>query len=321
MIMPHVSVVIPVYNGNNYLRESITSVLAQTYNDYEMLVVDDGSTDGTWELIQSYGERVRGFRKPNGGVASALNLGLKEMHGRWFAWLSHDDLWLPAKLEQQVEFLQKNPQFKACYTDYFVIDGQGHMMHEVETPWYPQAQARRVLFGEMYMGGSTMLIDRVCFERVGLFSEALRTTQDVDMWLRLLRDFEIGRVPEKLAMERVHAAQDSRKTVLHDQEKQATYERIFLDLGAKCLFSDLEFSGSERQLNARAHNWFADTMAKYRGYDDLAGRHYAQSIALDLAWNNPARVKRLVVKAPQWLRTVYHGVRHLTLSASRKSTK
>jgi glycosyltransferase involved in cell wall biosynthesis len=310
--MSTVSVVIPVFNGTNYLGEAVDSVLAQTYRDYEILVIDDGSTDASWDLIQSYGDRVRGIRKPNGGCASALNVGLAEMRGKWFAWLSHDDLWLPRKLERQVGFLKQHPEFKACYTDYFVIDAVGQRLRQVETPWYPRAKAARTLFGSMYMGGSTMLIERQCFDRVGRFSEVLRTTPDVDMWLRLLAHFEIGRVADPLAMERTHAAQDSRtKSVFMEEEKQATFERLFLDLGAD-LFADLGFTGSERKLNAHAHNWFADTMANDRLYDDLATRHYARAIALDPAWNNPARVKRIRVKARKWLRAAYHGVRRFT---------
>lgn len=95
---PVVSVIIPVYNGAKYLMEAIDSVLSQTFTDFELLVVDDGSTDETWGLIQSYGSRVRGFRKLNGGVASALNLGIRESRGKWIAWLSHDDAFLPKKL-------------------------------------------------------------------------------------------------------------------------------------------------------------------------------------------------------------------------------
>ena len=90
---PVVSIVIPVYNGSNYLREAVDSALQQTYGRTEVIVVDDGSDDGgrTDAIIRSYGDRVRRFRKPNGGVSTALNHGLREMTGEWFAWLSHDD--------------------------------------------------------------------------------------------------------------------------------------------------------------------------------------------------------------------------------------
>ncbi|MBN1936395.1 MAG: glycosyltransferase [Anaerolineae bacterium] len=317
-LSPTISVIIPVYNGTNFLHEAVDSVLAQTWTDYELVVIDDGSTDGTWNIIQSYGERVRGFHKPNGGVASALNMGLEKMRGRWFAWLSHDDLWLPNKLARQIEFLHQYPQFRACYTDYFVIDSQGTVLCQVETPWYPRAQALRVLFGQMYMGGSTMLVERTCFDRVGRFSESLRTTQDVDMWLRLLRQFEIGRVPEKLVKERIHLAQDSRKVELHDQEKQTTFQRLFQEFGVAGLFPEWASSASEPQVIARAHTWFADTMARYRGYDSLAAAYYVRALALDPSLCSLARSRLIAVRIRQHLRVVYHQLRRIAFYLSRK---
>ena len=128
---PQVSVVIPVFNGINYIEEAINSVLAQSYENQEIVVVDDGSTDGTWELLKKYKSKVRSFRKENGGVASALNLGLGEMRGVYFAWLSHDDVFLPEKTARQVDFLQKNESFAACYSDYFRIDSEGKILREI----------------------------------------------------------------------------------------------------------------------------------------------------------------------------------------------
>jgi glycosyltransferase involved in cell wall biosynthesis len=301
---PAVSVIIPVYNGTNYLGEAIESVLAQTFTDYELIVIDDGSTDRTWNIIQSYGQLLRGVQKSNGGVASALNRGLKEMHGRWFAWLSHDDLWLPTKLEYQVNFLLKSPQFKACYTDYFIIDSQGVILKEVETPWYPRQQAARIMFGQMYMGGSTMLIERACFERAGWFSETLRTTQDVDMWMRLLRYFEIGRIPEKLAKERTHPGQDSRKVAIHDQEKAETYSRIFEEWGVAELFPEWPASADQAQTSAKAHTWFGDTMANDRKYYALANLYYIRAIKIYPSWRNPAWTKWLVNQVRRFIHSI-----------------
>jgi len=292
--MPNISVVIPVHNGTNYLRESIASVLAQTYTDYELLVINDGSTDGTWDLIQSYGEHVRGFCKANGGVASALNLGLKEMQGRWFAWLSHDDLWLPEKLEKQVAFLEANPQFKACYTDFFVIDAKGKILREVNTPWYPRPQSMRVLFGRMYIGGCTMMIDRACFDRVGLFNENLRTTQDVEMWFRILRCYEIGRLAEKLTQQRTFSGQGSRTIVNHETEKMATYTRLFQDMDVAGLFPEYAANASQPRTIAQLYTWFGDTMALYRGWNTLADKQYGRSIAIWPSWRNMARIKRVI---------------------------
>ena len=101
---PLVSIVIPVYNGANFLAEAIDSALAQTYRNLEVIVVNDGSTDGgaTERIACSYGDKIRYFSKPNGGVSSALNLGIEKMKGEYFSWLSHDDLYAPDKIENQV---------------------------------------------------------------------------------------------------------------------------------------------------------------------------------------------------------------------------
>ena len=302
------SVVIPVYNGTNYLCEAIDSALAQTYINYEVLVIDDGSTDGTWELIQNYGERVRGFRKPNGGAASALNLGIKEMHGRWFAWLSHDDLWLPEKLEKQVAFLEANPQFKACYTDYFVIDAKGNILQEVETPWYPRVQSMRVLFGRMYIGGCTMMVDRACFDRVGLFSEELKYTQDVEMWLRLLRQFDIGRLPEKLIKQRTHPGQGSVSVKpAHREETKNLYERIFREWGIAVIFPELSNSLNDPRTVARVHTWFGDTVAFHRGFFEVADIQYRKSRDVWPSWKNSATIKLVLgSRAFFFPKRVYH---------------
>jgi len=320
MTMPNVSVVIPVYNGTNYLREAIAGVLAQTYTDYEVLVVDDGSTDGTWELIQSYGERVRGFRKPNGGVASALNLGLKEMHGRWFAWLSHDDLWLPEKLEKQVAFLEANPQFKACCTDYFVIDAKGNILREVETPWYPRVQALRELLATGYIHGSTMMIDRSCFEQVGLFSEQWRYTQDTNMWLRLSNRYEIGHMDESLVKQRDHANQGSTNVRASNDEAQIMYGDVFSEIGVAGIFPEMSAVATTPQAVAKAYVWFGDTMALRRQRYTFANEQYKKAMYIYPSWRNLARLRWVVgAKRYIFLTRVYRKCRNLMGVAIRAS--
>jgi glycosyltransferase involved in cell wall biosynthesis len=107
---PLVSIVIPVYNGSNYLSEAIDSALSQTYKNIEIIVVNDGSNDNgkTRDIALSYGEKIRYFEKENGGVATALNLGIREMRGEYFSWLSHDDVYYPDKIETQVEYINKS---------------------------------------------------------------------------------------------------------------------------------------------------------------------------------------------------------------------
>ncbi|MFZ2096067.1 MAG: glycosyltransferase [Anaerolineales bacterium] len=289
-----ISVIIPVFNGANYLREAIDSALSQTYRNHEIIAVDDGSTDETWSIIQSYGSRLEGIRKANGGVASALNCGIQHAKGDYVAWLSHDDLFLPNKLEQQVTFLQRFTQFKACYTDYYVIDGQGKILAEVETPWYPREQAIRKLFGSVYVHGCTMLIERACFERAGLFSERWRYTQDTEMWLRLLRHFEIGRVPEKLVKGRSHPAQGSRNIEVHNAESQTMYSQVFEELLAEGVFAEVARSDNNPKAIARAYMWLGDTMAIHHGWYVFADEKYTRAIALYPSWKNPARLKRMI---------------------------
>jgi hypothetical protein len=106
-ITPKVSIIIPVYNGSNFLREAIDSALAQTYENIEILVINDGSKDNgkTEEIALSYGEKIHYFSKENGGVSSALNMAIKEMTGEYFSWLSHDDLYYEDKVKRQIETL------------------------------------------------------------------------------------------------------------------------------------------------------------------------------------------------------------------------
>jgi glycosyltransferase involved in cell wall biosynthesis len=287
---PLVSIIIPVYNGTNFLHEAIDSARSQTFTDYEILVVDDGSTDKTWELIQSYGNKIRGFQKENGGVASALNLGITEMRGKYFAWLSHDDLWVPEKLEKQVAFLKKNPQFKACYTDFFVADETGKILKEVETPWYPRPQSIKALFGRMYIGGCTMMIDRSCFDTVGLFNKQLRTTQDGEMWLRILSQFDIGRVPEKLVKERHHTQQGSLDIQPHQVEAQIMFSHMYELLGIKTLFPGIANTGATPSARAKGYIWLGNTMSLRRGWFDYADQQYLSAIRIYPVWNNPARI-------------------------------
>ena len=133
-IHPLVSIVVPVYNGTNYVRQAIDSALAQTYSNIEIIVVNDGSTDDgeTERVVRAYGDKVRYFNKSNGGVSSALNLGIHEMKGEYFSWLSHDDEYYPQKIEQQMNLLSEYETGKylaLCGTEF--IDTQGKVLDKV----------------------------------------------------------------------------------------------------------------------------------------------------------------------------------------------
>jgi glycosyltransferase involved in cell wall biosynthesis len=209
-VEPRVSVVIPVYNGSNYLAQAIDSALAQTWPNVEVLVVDDGSDDGgaTARIAQSYGDRIRFLQRGHGGVAAALNTGIREMRGDCFAWLSHDDVYLPHKLERQVRALLATGPDAIVYSDYELVGPDLRHIKTKALPHIPPACFRLWLMTEAALHGCTLLVPRHCFDDV-TFDERLSTTQDYDMWFRLARRFRFVHIPEVLLRYRIHGRQES----------------------------------------------------------------------------------------------------------------
>ena len=293
-----VSVVIPVFNGRDLVGEAISSVTRQSYTDVELLVVDDGSEDGTADFVRDYEPRAQLIRKPNGGVASALNVAIRAARGHWVAWLSHDDLFLPSKLERQVAAMEANPEWAGCYTDYQIADVHGCKTGEVTTPWYPRSEAVKRLFACGYIGGSTTLVRRDCYSEVGYFREDLRYTQDTNMWMRLLSRWELGRVGEVLAVERHHEQQGSKvKRQALAQEAQRMYLEF---VSAHAPFLTGREEPEPRDL-ARAYVWLGDSM-RMRDWDRFSRTLYREAIRLAPAHAGDAyfRLARAVVGG--WLR-------------------
>lgn len=207
-----VSIVIPVFNGANYLADAIDSALAQSWHAVEVIVVDDGSNDGgkTRAIAQSYGERIRFVSKENGGVATALNAGIAAMRGRWFSWLSHDDLYLPRKVEEQVTVLRKAGPGCFAFSDFELMDASGTVVHR-QSPtsgFDPDQPLWAVLEGRI--NGCTMMLPREMLQAAGGFDPHLPTTQDYELWFRLLRRHRLLPVPGALVRQRMHPGQHSR---------------------------------------------------------------------------------------------------------------
>lgn len=209
---PRVSIVIPVFNGADYLREALDSALAQTYRNIEVLVVNDGSSDGgaTEQIARSYGDRIRYFVKPNGGVASALNRSIEEMTGEYFSWLSHDDLYTPDKVEREVLSLSGPERDRTIvYSDYAVFSTDPTAVAPVRMPGVPPERFRYWITIENSLHGCTLLIPKSAFDECGRFDETLRTTQDYDLWFRMARRYRFVHVPEILVKARSHPDQGS----------------------------------------------------------------------------------------------------------------
>lgn len=218
MIMnPLVSIIIPVYNGSNYLKEAIDSALNQTYKNIEIIVVNDGSKDdgATERIALSYGDKIRYYAKENGGVSTALNKGIEEMRGEYFSWLSHDDLYTEKKIEKQVSLIteeNKNCIFR-CGSMFVDKDTKIIKRKSFSAPlkdgYYTYDKMLSTVFEGNVMGGCTLLIPRVLFDKFGNFKTEIRYMQDLDMWYRFLTggvDF-ICHTSDIGVLSRVHAQQ------------------------------------------------------------------------------------------------------------------
>ena len=186
--MPLVSVVIPVYNGERFLRESLESVFAQTFQDYEIICVDDGSTDGSCALLKQYGARVRVVQQANAGQSAARNAGVRQATGAFVAFLDQDDRWYPPKLAQQVAVLNAESDVALVHCNYDRMDGDGRVL-VAGAALAEQASALAsplgCLIGEALVFPSAMLVRRDVFQRVGGFDPELRGFEDFDLIARL----------------------------------------------------------------------------------------------------------------------------------------
>lgn len=200
--VPLVSVVIPAWNSASTLPRTIGSVLAQTWMQRELIVVDDGSSDDTMALLVSYGDQLRAVRQANAGPSAARNHGLLEARGRYVAFLDADDHWLPEKLERQVALLEAHPELGFCSTATTVVDMQGAVVRD-----WPCCEVAKPLLETLFMhsaavSGSTssVLARRALLLEVGGFDERLRGFEDPDLWIRLSARAGYACIPEMMTV-------------------------------------------------------------------------------------------------------------------------
>ena len=225
--MPKVSVIIPTYNRLPMLKEAVDSVLAQDLEDLELIVVDDGSTDGTAEAMKRYGGRVRLFQHPrNKGVSAARNRGILHARGKYIAFLDSDDLWVKGKLKVQVDFLDDNPPYPLCYTDEIWIR-KGKRVN----PMLKHAKYSGWIFEKCIplciISPSSAMMRRTLFSKVGLFDEALPVCEDYDFWLRVSARFPIFFINRKLIIKRGgHPDQLSQRSWGNDRYRVMALEKL-----------------------------------------------------------------------------------------------
>lgn len=203
-----VSIIIPVYNGENYLRDAIDSALAQKHINFEVIVINDGSTDATEKICFSYGNRIRYICKENGGVSSALNLGVHEMRGEYFTWLAHDDMFYPYKLALQMDrILCAEDKTMIVHGNFDLLNVKDNTVSHIrQDNNYRIGQLTNSVFPLLMttLHASTPLIHKSHFERVGIFDESLFLTQDYNFLFRAMRGKTSHFISEPLLISRLH---------------------------------------------------------------------------------------------------------------------
>ena len=202
MTEPLISVIIPVHNGGRYLRAALESVFAQTYDPFEVIVVDDGSTDDSGAIAQSFPD-VRYIHQSNQGVAAARNNGIAAARGEFFAFLDQDDLWTPEKLKLQIGHLQSHPDIGYTLTQQqFFLDPGATI-----PTWF-----RKELLSEVHTGWvlGTLVVRRTTFEQIGNFATGYSAASDGDWFFRAkAAGIPMAIVPELLLLKRIHGANES----------------------------------------------------------------------------------------------------------------
>lgn len=214
-MMPNISVIIPTYNRGVFIKKTIESVLTQTYKDYEVIVVDDGSTDDTWERVKQFDDSVRYIYQKNKGPSAARNTGILNAKGTYIAFCDSDDRFLPHKLQKQMDYIQKRPGCKFAYSWYYNVNRRG----KITKLRQPGACINKehlqycLLTRKFTIRTSTVIIHKKCFEKAGLFNEKYWYSQDWDMWLRLAAYFKGYCQQEPLSEYRLHGNNRSSKSV------------------------------------------------------------------------------------------------------------
>ena len=203
-----ISVIIPSYNYSRYLSQAVKSVLDQTYKDYEVIVVDDGSTDNTKEVLEPFSGLIRYIYQENKGLPSAYNTGIKASNGEFIAFLDSDDLWLPEKLKLQYECIDARPSCGMVICNGYIFNETGVLgtFFPVDIINPVPENLHTSLFLKNIIPGNTPLIRKACFDKIGLHDETLSSAEDLDLWIRLTRYYNVGYVPKLLVKYRRHPA-------------------------------------------------------------------------------------------------------------------
>lgn len=196
--MPKVSIIIPVYNSSSTISRALISIFNQTYNDYEVVIVDDGSTDDLQRTLEVYEGKYRLFSQSNAGASAARNFGVKHAVGEFIAFLDADDYWHPDKLRLQIEVFERVPHIALCVTRGIKVKekdvSQSSCFESIDSPRIQLISNFTEIFLNPYFGTPGVMMPRRLFEEVGGFDESLNTAEDIDLWLRVAYGRSVARI-------------------------------------------------------------------------------------------------------------------------------
>jgi glycosyltransferase involved in cell wall biosynthesis len=224
---PVVSVIMPTYNQSAYLREAVDSLLAQTLRDWELLVVDDGSTDDTPAVLRAFADetRIRAFRQANSGQAVARNLALRHARGRYVAFLDSDNRWLPDKLRCQVDYLEAHPEVDVLYGGIRLIDDAGAVLG-VQERYRPTGTIWRDLLVDNYVTFNTTILSRRLLQEYGGQDPDVRYGPDFDLWLRMSPRCRFEYLPQVMCEYRVEGRRISDNVLARMQANRGAIRRF-----------------------------------------------------------------------------------------------
>ncbi len=225
-----VGVVIPTYNRGWVVREAIDSVLEQTCQDFELVVVDDGSDDDTPAILDEYGDKIRVLRQNNKGVSAARNAGIRETSGEFIALLDSDDFWTPKKLEKQMAFFRSRPDALICQTQETWIRN-GRRVNPKNRHQKPSGMIFEPSLSLCLVSPSAAMFKRELIDEIGLFDESLPACEDYDLWLRVATKYPIYLVDEELIVKRGGHADQLSKSPMLDKYRIRSIQKL-LDGGA-----------------------------------------------------------------------------------------
>ncbi|MEN9649386.1 MAG: hypothetical protein RL094_353 [Candidatus Parcubacteria bacterium] len=248
-----VSVLIPTYNRKHIIEQAIQSVLNQSFRDFEVIVVDDGSTDGTKEYIESLNLPITLISKENGGVASARNEGIKNARGTYIAFLDSDDAWLPDKLKAQVEYFQAHPDIPLVYTDEY-IEVNGEVLPKTR---FERADVGDEVKNNFLLSGfvqrtpihtSAVMLKKSVLDEVGYFNETLKIHEDSELWNRISMKYKFGYIDTPLAIFRYKDGVDHLMKDFHSEpskEEGRKYVKLYEEMHKDAMTDEIKKSIEE----------------------------------------------------------------------------